>query len=254
MRARPELLLRMIKIFGEVSGIWPIFESKLWIRIIKELVWFVSIVNITLIIIPTMLSIHKELHEGQPLKALHSLSALPVYSETFVNLLMWKYNKNQIQELLWEMFDYIKSVKGRDKIILSKSINHHLPLYIFVVVFCSLACVSHLCVPIFTPQRLLPSVAYYPFAIEPHTTTYYLVYTQQAIANLQCGLHHTIAPIIIAILLSYVTAKLKVLLLRLKSVVNVDEFNDWIRQHRDCIRVKKYHGHYMSRHGSINRS
>ncbi|XP_057329140.1 uncharacterized protein LOC130669989 [Microplitis mediator] len=236
MRVKPELLLRTMKILGEISGIWPIFDSKWLIRIIKELVWFVSIVNIALIIIPMVLRIHKDIYEDQPLNALHSLSALPVYSETFVNLIIWKYNKNQIQELLVEMFDYVKSVKGRDKNILSKSINHHLPLYIFVVVFCTIACVSHLCVPIFTPLRLLPSVAYYPFTIEPYTATYYLVYTQQAIAILQAALHHTVVPTIIAILLSYVTAKLRVLLLALKNVVNVDEFNNWIQQHRYCIQ------------------
>ncbi|XP_008545406.1 uncharacterized protein LOC103569723 [Microplitis demolitor] len=236
MRVKPVILLRVIKVLGEVSGIWPIFDSQVSIRVIKELVWFVSIVNITLIIIPTILRIHKDINENQPLNALHSLSALPVYSETFVNLIIWKYNKSQIQGLLVEMFDHIKSVNGRDKNILSKSINHHLPLYIFVVVFCTIACVSHLSVPIFTPKKLLPSIAYYPFSIEQYTTTYYLVYTQQAIANLQCGLHHTVPPIIIAILLSYVTVKLKVLSLALKNVDNVDQFNNWIRQHRDCIR------------------
>ncbi|CAD6214598.1 GSCOCT00013824001.3-RA-CDS, partial [Cotesia congregata] len=236
MKVKSEFVVRILKIFGELLSIWPYFGSKLVVKIIQEVRWLFSTLNLILIVTPIAFGVYQDVYKNKPLNVLQRSMSMVMHLESLMNCFLWKWKDRKLKKLLLEMCDYVKSTKGRDKNIFDRLTHQCSLLYTLIAVVCTMTSISFICSPIFMSQKLLPSSAHYPFKIEPHTVRHYFLYTQQAIAILQTGLHHTIPPITIAVLLTYVIAKLKVLALKLKTIKTIDELGDWIQRHQECIK------------------
>lgn len=134
-----------------------------------------------------------------------------------------------------EVISFVKTIKDDNEIILYNWVNRYLSMWIFGVILFAQAAIFFSFGPFFTSD-LLPATTWYPFEIKPFTKRHYFLFIQQVIAIFQTGLGIT-TDITISFLLCYLSAKLEILDVQIRSSRELEELNYCINEHENCIRL-----------------
>ncbi|XP_011301215.1 uncharacterized protein [Fopius arisanus] len=229
----PERVYQILKFFGRLSCTWPLEDNPgKWWRIVNELQFLFTIVNVMGLLVPLVAGAHHHRHHvGTAMKALSELTAL---GDVLFNLILCRVQRHRLRELLMEVSTYTGRIEGAEKEIFHRSVNHYLP-------FCALVGLSYLQTAIafsFGPlvmSSILPADTWYPFPIEIFSTLYFLVYIQQVFTIIQTGMCITV-DFMVAFLLSYLSARLQTLNIEFRRAHGERELHACIAQHLDFIR------------------
>ena len=89
-------VLKFFKICGRLSLTWPLDpDAQIRERVIKELMWWASILNIVGLIVPLILAVYH--HRLQPGTFMKSFSELTAIMGVFANLILCKNQRHRLQ-------------------------------------------------------------------------------------------------------------------------------------------------------------
>ncbi|KAK0169647.1 hypothetical protein PV327_011458, partial [Microctonus hyperodae] len=230
------LVLRAVIICAKITSTWPSnINLNFFIRILKNFQWFLSLLNAIGLFIPLLLGAYH--YRNEPTKLMKVLSETTALTIVLFNLILCKWQENNLRVLLAEVISFVKTIKDDNEIIFHNWVNRYLSLWIFGVVLFAQAAIVFSFGP-FVTSDLLPATTWYPFEIKPFTMRHYLFFIQQVIAIFQTGLGIT-TDITISFLLCYLSAKLNILDIQIKSSRELKELNYCINEHENCIRFYK---------------
>ncbi|KAK0158657.1 hypothetical protein PV328_009633 [Microctonus aethiopoides] len=230
------LVLRAIIFCAKITSTWPSnFDSNFSVRIFKNFQWFVSLLNAIGLFIPLLLGAYH--YRNESVKLMKVLSETTALTIILFNFILCKWQEKNLRVLLAEVISFVKTVKGDNEIILHNWVNRYLSMWIFGVVLFAQAAIFFSFGP-FVTSDLLPATSWYPFEIKPFRKRHYFIFIQQVIAIFQTGLGIT-TDITISFLLCYLSAKLEILDVQIKSSRELEELNYCINEHENCIRFFK---------------
>ncbi|KAK0077060.1 hypothetical protein PV326_010330 [Microctonus aethiopoides] len=200
------LVLRAIIFCAKITSTWPSnFDSNFSVRIFKNFQWFVSLLNAIGLFIPLLLGAYH--YRNESVKLMKVLSETTALTIILFNFILCKWQENNLRVLLAEVISFVKTVKGDNEIILHNWVNRYLSMWIFGVVLFAQAAIFFSFGP-FVTSDLLPATS---------ITT----------------------DITISFLLCYLSAKLEILDVQIKSSRELEELNYCINEHENCIRFFK---------------
>nr|WGO81835.1 olfactory receptor 172 [Microplitis mediator] len=233
MYIEPATVIRILMIFGKLTSTWPPDpNSNKFSKMAKEFLWTIFFLNVIGLLIPLFLGAYYNRREI--ILMMKSLSELTALGDVFFNLLLCKIQRRQLFALLKEIADYVKTIKGNEKVVFRKYVSRYFPFCTFVGLSYFQTAIAFSCGPLFMKQ-ILPADTWYPFGIKPFTTRHYIIYIQQILAILQTGMGITV-DFMVALLLSYSSTKLELLSNKLQDVKNNEELKICIYEHQNCIR------------------
>ena len=89
-------VVKFFQISGILSSTWPAHPgAEIRERVLRELIWWASILNIVGVLLPLILALYH--YRLQPVPFMKFLSELTVLSEVFFNLILCKNQRNRLQ-------------------------------------------------------------------------------------------------------------------------------------------------------------
>lgn len=254
----PERIIEILIFFGKLTCTWPPDDNHIkHRRMVNDFKLFFMLINVIGLLIPLMLGVYYNSHHLSA--AMKAASESTTMCDVLLNLLLCRAHKNRLrvsrctyvhivwfdntmfiiticvtQSLLAEVSNYSNTIKGDEKQRFKKSIDRYLPFCTFVGVLYLQTAMAFCCGPLVT-QSLLPADTWYPFPIEIFSTGYFLLYIQHVFTIMHTGMCITV-DFMVALLLSYLVARLQTLKITFRKAGTVRDLNACIQQHRDIIR------------------
>lgn len=96
MHVKPKLIIRVVTALGKITSTWPCDpHAKNYKKVIKELRWFISLINVVGLLVPLALAAYYNRHS--PVLMMKTLSELTALGDVFFNLIICKLQQNRLQ-------------------------------------------------------------------------------------------------------------------------------------------------------------
>ncbi|XP_066601511.1 odorant receptor 10-like isoform X2 [Prorops nasuta] len=224
-------LLRFLKILGSLTSTWPPDSSSSRFHlIVRNVCWFLSLVNVVGLLIPLVLAAYVFRRDVTAMmKALSELTAL---TEVFLNLIICKVQWPRFEALFKKVNSYFTNAKPSEEAIIQKYVDRYSSFSIFVALSYVMSAITFSSGPLVL-KIYLPAETWYPFSIEDRRTRT-ILYTQQVLAILQTGFC-IVVDFFIALLLWFPAARLELLGKELQNAQNRQDIQHCVKIHQEVI-------------------
>jgi len=134
--------------------------------------------------------------------------------------------------LYYEMETFCKEADEKTNITLKHYVDNYKHIYGIYTLWCYITAIGVICGPLFLPQEF-PTHAKYPFSVGYPIKN--IIYLHQSLVGIQAAAGMCIV-CNIAILLFYSTARLELLIQKIRNVKNENELDACIKLHNKILR------------------